>query len=248
MREVIVGAGQVSKYLTEGETENFAVQQFKPDPRWVELMAMKEPTEFGGENKLDASATYTKLVRKNRTRDGNGVVMSDVPMEVNTNQPVLECGQGHVLIGGLGLGMIPLNLQEYDDVLSITIVEISEEVIELVAKKLPFNDKVKIICADIMDWEPEAGTEFDYVWLDIWDEINAENWEQMHLLAEKFGLYSGEVVSWREDECYLKSIGCERPMYRTQAEADNGLIAEAAIRFGLSQEQTENLRKGRNIV
>lgn len=44
------------------------------------------------------AGTYKRLVR------GRVIVMSNTPMELNTNRPIMRAGTGRVLINGLGLG------------------------------------------------------------------------------------------------------------------------------------------------
>lgn len=53
--------------------------------------------------------------------------------------------------------MIIMAIQSKDTVKSITVVEKYKEVIDLVASQLPFNDKVRIINADVFEWKPERG-------------------------------------------------------------------------------------------
>ena len=63
---------------------------------------------------------------------------------------------GDVLIGGLGIGLIILAIQDNPEVHSITVIEKNQEVIDMVATQLPLNEKVKIIQADVFLWKPLA--------------------------------------------------------------------------------------------
>lgn len=118
------------------------------------------------------------------------VVMSDTQMEKRTNREFCVSAHGDVLIGGLGIGMVLLAVQDEDRVRSITVIEKYQDVIDLVAPQLPLNDKVQIICADVFDWKPPKGTQYDCVYMDIWDYINKKVYnEEMKPLKRKWGHY-----------------------------------------------------------
>lgn len=65
------------------------------------------------------------------SHDDRGTIMSNVPMEIETNRPILEAASGHVLINGLGLGMVPSALLSNPLVKKITVVELDKYVIAL---------------------------------------------------------------------------------------------------------------------
>lgn len=119
-----------------------------------------------------------------------GVVMSDTMMEKRTNREFCNKAYGDILVGGLGIGMILMAIQDSPDVYSITVLEKYQEVIDMVAPQLPLNDKVKIICADVFEWKPEKGQRFDCIYMDIWDCINSDvYYNQMKPLKRKYGHY-----------------------------------------------------------
>jgi hypothetical protein len=97
-------------------------------------------------------------------------VMSNTQMEQHTNMEFIRNAHGDVLIGGLGIGMILLAIQDLPQVNSILVLEKYQEVIDLVADQLPLNDKVKIIQADIFEYEPTQ--KFNTIYLDIWNNAN----------------------------------------------------------------------------
>ena len=80
------------------------------------------------------------------------LVMSETPMEHRTNSNFVLDADEDVLIGGLGLGMIILAVQDKENVSSIIIVERSQDVIDAVAHQLPLNNKVKIICDNVFTY------------------------------------------------------------------------------------------------
>lgn len=99
---------------------------------------------------------------------GADVLMSDTPYEWFTNRRVLRYAHGHVLIAGLGLGMIIPGVLARPQVTKVTVLEVAPEVIALVAPTLGDHPKLEIIRADAFTWQPPPGTRFDCIWLDIW--------------------------------------------------------------------------------
>lgn len=78
-------------------------------------------------------------------------VMSDTNMEKRTNSDFCVNAHGDIIIGGLGIGMIIMAIQDEPEVNTITVIEKNQEVIDLVASQLDFNEKVNIICADVFE-------------------------------------------------------------------------------------------------
>ena len=127
---------------------------------------------------------YVKLTENGR------VVMSNTDMEKRTNREFCNCANGDVLIGGLGIGMIIMAIQDNPAVNSITVLEKNQEVIDLVASQLEFNDKVNIIHADVFSWKPARGQKFDCIYMDVWEYINEDIYrEEMLSLKRKYAHY-----------------------------------------------------------
>lgn len=125
-----------------------------------------------------------------RLLGSNGCIMSDTPMEQRTNRDFVYNAHGDVFIAGLGIGMIVLPIQDKKEVQSITIIEKYAEVVELVGKQLPLNQKVKIIHGDVFTHEFPKGTKFDSIYFDIWNWINDEVWnKEMKPLRRKYLKY-----------------------------------------------------------
>lgn len=131
-----------------------------------------------------SQGTYVRLMHN------GSVVMSNTDMEKRTNFDFCIHAYGDVLIGGLGIGMILLAIQDDPKVKSITVLEKYQEVIDMVVPQLPLNNKIKIICADVFDWKPERGQRFDCIYMDIWNFINTDVYQdEMKPLKRKYGHY-----------------------------------------------------------
>lgn len=151
---------------------------------------------------------YVKLVKV-----GEGVMMSDTPMERNTNRDFIRRANGDVLIFGLGIGLIIMPLLKDKSVQSITVVELHQDLIDLVEpilKKHDVDNKLTIIHGDCFEIHNTISKErkFDVVYGDIWISINTDNYDEMKKLTKvwKYRLNRSNPDSfidhWMQD--YLK--------------------------------------------
>ena len=130
------------------------------------------------------------------------VVMSNTDMEKRTNTSFVLNAHGNVLIGGLGIGLIILAIQDKEEVKQITVVEKNAEVIELVGNQLPLNSKVNIVHDDVFDYKPLF--KYNTIYMDIWNYINSDIYnQQMKPLISRYRRY---LVPKSEDE--NKYIDC----------------------------------------
>jgi len=129
------------------------------------------------------------------------LMMSDTRMEHSTNWTVVHEARGHVLIAGLGLGMILHPILAKKEVLSVTVIEKYADVIALVGPTVK-HKKLAIIEGDIYEWKPAKGTKYDCIYFDIWAEQSTDDLEDMrtlHLRFKPFKLKEGWMNSWRRD-------------------------------------------------
>lgn len=138
--------------------------------------------------------TFTRLYR-------NGtLVMSDTPAECTDHAWAVRKARGSCLISGLGIGMVLKNILLKPEVTDVTVIEISQDLIDLIS---PFykDERVTFICADILTWKPPKGKRYNMVWHDIWDNICADNLKDMEKLHRKFGRKADWQGSWCKEEC-----------------------------------------------
>ena len=60
--------------------------------------------------------------------------MSDTNMEKRTNLEFVRNAYGNVVVGGLGIGLILMAIQDKEDVRTITVLEKSKEIIQMVVE------------------------------------------------------------------------------------------------------------------
>jgi len=148
-----------------------------------------------------------------RTRPGlyarlkvlGGTMMSDTDMELRTNYEAVRCATGDVLIGGLGLGMITLPIVLKPEVSSVTVVEISRDVIALVEPHIRAATgmdagKLTVIHADVKRWKPtRSGRQFDFAYFDIWEHICIDDLQErkdLHVAVRRYLRKGGRATSW----------------------------------------------------
>lgn len=123
-------------------------------------------------------------------------------MDIEINVPVGESGQWAVsLINGLGLGVVLSAILKKDTVTEVTVIEKSEDVINLVAPAFLLDKRVEIIHQDAFKYMPPKGETYDFVWHDIWDDICADNIPEMTKLHRKYGKIAKWQDSWCKNEC-----------------------------------------------
>jgi hypothetical protein len=79
-----------------------------------------------------------------------------------------DLAYGNVLVSGLGFGILALWLCSKPDVLSVTVVEFSQDVIKLFKDSNSIPDKLKIVNMDIRKYNTD--TEYDAILLDHYEK------------------------------------------------------------------------------
>ena len=135
---------------------------------------------------------YVRLINK------YDCIMSNTPMELQTNQDFINNAYGDVLIARLVIGLIVLPIQNYCN--SITIIEKSNDIIDLIVPQLPLNDNVTIINEDIFKFIPK--NKYDCIYFDIWNYVNSDIYKEMVKLKNKFKPFlkdkNGYIKCWAE--------------------------------------------------
>jgi hypothetical protein len=137
---------------------------------------------------------------------GNQRIMCSAPVIMYEQYLPFIKAKGKVLLGGLGLGIIPRLLCSKEIVDKITIVELSKEVIELCGFK---NDKVEIVNDDIHKFLQKGNlNQFDYIYIDAYtSDCNA--YEQIVIPTGKFLLENYPTVAfdfWQEDQLKIEYL------------------------------------------
>ena len=97
--------------------------------------------------------------------------MTDAPAEQDQLALAVTLAHGHVLMLGLGLGLFVMDVQRRNKLVkSITIVEKSEDVVNLVYKHI-MNSKTRVIVGEGRDnllFAARNSIKYDFIYIDIW--------------------------------------------------------------------------------
>ncbi len=136
---------------------------------------------------------YTKLVMQGE------VMMSDTKAEIRDHYEPVYAAKGNCLVAGLGLGVVVQGMLLKTEVTKVTVIEKSQDVIDLVADhyyNMFGRERLEIICADIFEWKAPKNVRYDVAWYDIWRDLCTDNLSEMTKLHRKFGRKTDWQGSW----------------------------------------------------
>jgi len=196
--------GAMSKIIPTGTKGDWVINHFtmtKEEVEHAKIMGAMRPGGWGEVCDLEPG-NYCRLVWK-----GYECVMSDTPMELRTQASPVRYATGDCLIGGLGLGIFILQLQDKSEVNSILVLEKEQDVIDLVATHLPLTSKVTIIKGDIFDKKAiDRARRFDFIYFDIWANVCSDNAYEVGRLKRSYRPLlrkdnpASWIGAWREDD------------------------------------------------
>lgn len=199
--------------IPEGEAAGVKVSHFTVTEDDVRLENMRNAFTPGGSMYHISAGTYARLHVNGR------LYMTDTQMERRTNIHFVRNATGDVLIAGLGLGLIVVPLLSNDSVRSVTVIERTQGVIDLIEPHLR-NPKLTVICADIFEWRPAKGTKYDAIYFDIWPDVCTSNLDEIAKLHQAFKFYVNRenpnvfMDSWQRDHLKYQRQADRRSSYR----------------------------------
>ncbi len=160
--------------------------------------------DFSEELVVPRLAFFTKRVLFPTLYEKDTPWMSVCPSEINSMQEAIAQAKGRVLVLGLGLGYYAHAVAEKESVESVTVVELSREVIDLfdraVLPKLDFHGKLTVVQSDAIEYlaKTELGA-FDFCFADIWEgALDGARWYKQ-ILPHASRLKTTEFAYWIED-------------------------------------------------
>lgn len=139
----------------------------------------------------------------------NGTWMSVTPNEVTTVQPAIDNAKGKVLTLGCGMGYFAYMASLKNDVDSITIIELEQDVIDLfqnnILPQFEHKEKINVIKADAIEFMKNVKDgEYDYCFADIW--LSVADIEPYLLVKEvSRRLKKTKIDYWIED-CFASYL------------------------------------------
>jgi hypothetical protein len=141
-----------------------------------------ETKDGSGNVHLIPPGRYTSLTRWTDATIHLGMgelVMHDFPYELKKHLIFARRAHGRVLITGLGLGCIARAVRINPNVESVTVIEMSGDVLAMVAPHMPPG--FEIIQADAVDWTEKTDRRFDCAWHDLWAEDGDDHLQLQHM-------------------------------------------------------------------
>lgn len=163
--------------IPDGQSGSWKIETFIVPERSIENIRLL----FQPGGRIVEPGEYKKL-----TYNG-AIVMSNTPAELRDHSYFVYKAKDKVLINGLGLGCCLVEILEKEEVTSVTVIEISQHVINLVAPFFESDPRLEIIHADAFKWKPPKGIRYGAVWHDIFPAICSDNLPQMTRLHRKYG-------------------------------------------------------------
>lgn len=184
--------------VPEGKLNGWAVEKFEITKAGADLYNLQSMFSWnGGGGRRVYPGHYTRLVHH------KSVVMSDTPAEIGDHHEFIMKAVGHVLITGLGLGVVVNACLNKPHVESVTVIEINHNVIDLVAPhyEAKFGARFVVWEGDALKMKIVKGTRWDCAWYDIWPTISDENIPDMCRLHRRFGRRVDYQRSWCRKAC-----------------------------------------------
>jgi 16S rRNA A1518/A1519 N6-dimethyltransferase RsmA/KsgA/DIM1 with predicted DNA glycosylase/AP lyase activity len=168
----------------------------------IKTMTAQEPSPtekaravFSEYGRIVPPGTYKGLFRN------NSIIMSNTPDEIRDSRYFINIAKGDVLINGLGLGVVLKAILDKPQINSVTVIESSQDVINLVAPTYKNDKRVTIIHDDAFTYTPPKGKRYNAVWHDIWDGITSDNLPEMTKLHRKYARKTDYQDSWCKSMC-----------------------------------------------
>ena len=183
--------------IPEGRKGNLCVERFDVTRDSLENMRLM----FQPGNRSCRPGVYTRLLEEAPGQDDvpeerrRGTLwMSDTTAErrdhLEAAMAMRDHG-GHVLIGGLGLGMIVRCALLATAVEHVEVLERNPDVVALVGPHYErmaeqLGKQVTIRTTDALTWEPPKGAFWSVVYFDIWPDLCDDNLPEMATLGRRF--------------------------------------------------------------
>lgn len=176
------------KILTPGKSGNVEIQHFNVSEVQSALHYANDPLR-GVRDTYVPPGDYVRLLV-----DGK-MMMSDTPWEIKTTDVFVAKAHGHVLITGLGLGLVVMDLLKKPEVNSVTVVENNVHVIRLTharLRDLHAGDGQFIVSqGDAFTWKPtdlisSARNRWNCILHDIWPDVSDLHLPNMAKLTRRY--------------------------------------------------------------
>lgn len=130
------------------------------------------------------------------------MVLNQNKQEVKELYSSYDVAQGDVLITGLGFGILALWLCGKPEVTSVTVVEISQDIVDIFKTNNSIPEKLTIIVADALSFTTDL--EYDSLLLDHY-ELETDSWKLKNMRDISTKIKHKSFWAWSLESIYLKS-------------------------------------------
>ena len=173
--------------LKDGDWE-IKIEEYKPYQAVIcDDMIIKE--DF---TEIPPLGFFTENFRFPAILEGGNEWMTLTPVDLDTCEEAIAAAHGRVVTFGLGLGYYAYMASEKENVESVTVVELSEDVINLfkthILPQMPNGHKINIVNADAFEYAEKImpNENFDIAFVDTWRDASdgAPMYEKMCALEK----------------------------------------------------------------
>lgn len=216
--------------MTPAKSGNFEITtETRPAGYKFNVVSMRQAFLEG---KRQQDVVYDSPVTIHALRDGNGLIMSDAPIELAMMSDFIKKARGRVLIGGLGLSLVTRIVAARPHVNHVTVVEIEKDVIHLTGSDLD-PGRVTVVHDDLFTFLRRTDK---WIWqtafFDIWNPTGERTWAHYvaplrRIVQNRFGTRS--VCCWGEPEMIGQMI--RSLSHNTEAPLGNSAWSPAHYAF-----------------
>ncbi len=191
--------------IPEGKQGDYAIEhEIVPAGKGLMLNTMR--TMMFGQGPGSREVVFDKPTRWHHLTEDGARWICDWPVEQRQHDECLKGMKGRVLVGGLGIGYAATVLYKMAWIKDVTVVEISQEVIDLVAPHTigmrGANPNTSVVCADLLQFLKDyQGRPFDHAFYDVWRSDGEGTFHEtvvpLHQLSR--GIVKNRPVCWNED-------------------------------------------------
>jgi hypothetical protein len=182
---------------TVGEQgQEFTIRHMHKAPGEPVMASNMRTALFRGQSQDDLR--YDRPTRWHELLENGGRWMSDLPIEQIQIDEELSGVSGHVLVGGLGLGYAAVALAAKHRVRSVTVVELQQAVIDLVAPHIAHR-KITVVQGDLFEYLRTTDRLFTYGFYDIWASDGEHTFHETVMPLRQLSRGKvGQVRCWNE--------------------------------------------------
>ena len=167
------------------------------------MLGINIPEDEKGEWKVEMDNGECSLVKLSI---GNSI-MKDSKWEYDTHKWLWDNATGDILVAGLGIGFLNKELIDNHNFTSVTIIENSQDVIDLVWPYCAKDSRFTLIKEDIETWNIPTGSHWDIGWFDSWVGDNPLSYGgYINAMKYKYDSYCDKIGFWNVNQRILDGL------------------------------------------